>query len=183
MNITSYHFVLFIILVLGVYYFLPRRSQNYWLLLASYAFIVSWDWQFAIALAVITICQLPGRVARAGQRSGAARIALGGNRVQPPRLVVLPSRQFLPAAIRDVAGRIGHIHADGRIANPDPAGPFLLCIAGHLLSCGCVSRTNEAESDLMDFALCTLLTSPNSSRVPSNGRGPSCRNLPTPHCG
>ena len=55
MNITSIPFVLFTILILGVYYFLPRRLQNYWLLLASYAFLATWDWWFAIALAVITI--------------------------------------------------------------------------------------------------------------------------------
>jgi D-alanyl-lipoteichoic acid acyltransferase DltB (MBOAT superfamily) len=54
MNITSLHFVLFTILILSIYYSLPRRPQNIWLLLASYAFIVTWDWRFAITMVVIT---------------------------------------------------------------------------------------------------------------------------------
>lgn len=55
MEIISFQFVLFTLLILGVYYFLPRRPQNYWLLLTSYAFVVAWDWRFALALGVITI--------------------------------------------------------------------------------------------------------------------------------
>src|SRR5829696_3441233 len=54
MNITSIHFVLFTALVLGVYYLLPRRPQNYWLLFVSYVFIATWDWEFAIVLVAVT---------------------------------------------------------------------------------------------------------------------------------
>jgi D-alanyl-lipoteichoic acid acyltransferase DltB (MBOAT superfamily) len=54
MNITSIHFVLFTTVVLIVYYFLPRRPQNFWLLFASYVFIVTWDWKFAVILGVVT---------------------------------------------------------------------------------------------------------------------------------
>ena len=54
MNITSTHFVLFTLLALGVYYLLPRRKQNYWLLSLSYIFCITWAWQFALILALLT---------------------------------------------------------------------------------------------------------------------------------
>jgi alginate O-acetyltransferase complex protein AlgI len=55
MTITSIQFIIFTILVLVVYYLLPQRSQNYWLLLVSYTFVISWDWQFALILLIVTI--------------------------------------------------------------------------------------------------------------------------------
>jgi alginate O-acetyltransferase complex protein AlgI len=54
MTITSLHFVLFIASALAVYYLLPRRPQNFWLLFVSYVFIVSWDWKFAAVLGIVT---------------------------------------------------------------------------------------------------------------------------------
>lgn len=54
MNITSIQFAIFMLLVLAVYYGLPRRPQNYWLLFVSYIFIVTWEWKFALVLAAIT---------------------------------------------------------------------------------------------------------------------------------
>ena len=55
MTTTSAAFAGFTLLVLAVYYALPRRGQNAWLLLASYAFIVTWAWQFAVVLCAITL--------------------------------------------------------------------------------------------------------------------------------
>src|SRR5215510_209728 len=54
MTITSLNFLIFTSLALAVYYILPRRSQNVWLLFVSYVFIVSWDWMFAGVLGVAT---------------------------------------------------------------------------------------------------------------------------------
>jgi alginate O-acetyltransferase complex protein AlgI len=54
MSITSFHFFYFLLLVLAVYYALPRRLQNVWLLLVSYAFYVTWAWQFALILLGLT---------------------------------------------------------------------------------------------------------------------------------
>ena len=54
MSITSLYFLLFFLLALGIYYLLPRRQQNYWLLLVSYAFCVSWAWHFALVLLIVT---------------------------------------------------------------------------------------------------------------------------------
>ena len=55
MSITSLSFVLFLFAALGVYYLLPRRPQNHWLLLVSYVFYVTWAWQFALVLLLLTL--------------------------------------------------------------------------------------------------------------------------------
>ena len=55
MTVTSINFVLFTVLALGIYYLLPRRWQNAWLLFLSYAFIVTWDWWFAFLLGTLTV--------------------------------------------------------------------------------------------------------------------------------
>lgn len=54
MTITSSDFLIFVIISLLVYYLLPRRAQNYWLLAVSYVFHVTWAWQYAIILLSIT---------------------------------------------------------------------------------------------------------------------------------
>jgi D-alanyl-lipoteichoic acid acyltransferase DltB (MBOAT superfamily) len=54
MTITSLSFAAFVLVVLIGYYALPRRPQNYWLLLASYIFIASWSWKFAAVLMAMT---------------------------------------------------------------------------------------------------------------------------------
>lgn len=55
MSITSLQFAGFLILVLGAYYLLPRRWQNYLLLLASYGFYASWSWHFPVVLLLATV--------------------------------------------------------------------------------------------------------------------------------
>ena len=55
MAITSIDFFLFVALIATVYYLLPLRPQNIWLLLVSYVFIVSWDWTFAAVLGMVTV--------------------------------------------------------------------------------------------------------------------------------
>lgn len=54
MQVTSGSFFLFALLTLVIYYLLPRRQQNYWLLLVSYAFCVTWAWHFAVVLIAVT---------------------------------------------------------------------------------------------------------------------------------
>jgi alginate O-acetyltransferase complex protein AlgI len=54
MSITSLGFIYFLLAVLSIYYLLPRKAQNYWLLFVSYVFCVSWAWQFALVLFVLT---------------------------------------------------------------------------------------------------------------------------------
>jgi D-alanyl-lipoteichoic acid acyltransferase DltB (MBOAT superfamily) len=55
MQVTSGLFIVFVILSLFIYYQLPQRGQNFWLLIVSYVFCVSWSWHFAVVLLVVTI--------------------------------------------------------------------------------------------------------------------------------
>ena len=55
MAIISTNFLFFVLVVLAVYYFLPRKHQNYWLLLTSYFFYITWAWKFALTLIVLTL--------------------------------------------------------------------------------------------------------------------------------
>lgn len=54
MLFNSVEFVLFLPLVLVVYYALPHRAQNVFLLAASMVFYASWDWRFLAPLLVST---------------------------------------------------------------------------------------------------------------------------------
>lgn len=54
MEITSLNFIFFVLGALVVYYLLPRRPQNYWLLVVSYTFYITWAWQFALILLLLT---------------------------------------------------------------------------------------------------------------------------------
>lgn len=54
MSITSLTFAGFFILVLALYYLLPRRAQNGLLLAASYGFYASWSWVFPLVLLLLT---------------------------------------------------------------------------------------------------------------------------------
>jgi alginate O-acetyltransferase complex protein AlgI len=57
MEITSLHFFSFVFGVLVIYHLLPYHAQNYWLLIASYVFYISWSWKLALLLLVVTIFQ------------------------------------------------------------------------------------------------------------------------------
>lgn len=50
MLFNSLHFALFLPVVLGVYYLLPHKQQNVFLLVASAFFYACWDWRFLLPL-------------------------------------------------------------------------------------------------------------------------------------
>ena len=67
---NSLEFVLFFVVVYGVYLLLRRRAQNAWLLLASYAFYAAWDWRFLslIWLSTVVDYTVARRIERASTR-------------------------------------------------------------------------------------------------------------------
>jgi alginate O-acetyltransferase complex protein AlgI len=82
MQVTSGQFILLVAFSLAIYYLLPRRSQNYWLLLVSYAFCATWAWHFAVVLLVVTIVNYyTARWVRVGAQSYKGRLwtAVGFN--------------------------------------------------------------------------------------------------------
>lgn len=153
MNITTSHFVLFTILALGVYYFLPRRAQNYWLLLASYAFIVTWDWRFAVALGVITavnyLIALRLRVNDQGRR-GLLWMGIGFNVLA---LLFFRAAGFFLPQLEALLGRLGIFTQSGGLQILVPLGLsyYVLQAISYLVD---VYRGQlKAETDLVDFAL------------------------------
>jgi D-alanyl-lipoteichoic acid acyltransferase DltB (MBOAT superfamily) len=55
MLFNSVEFAIFLPIVLAVYYLLPHRGQNRFLLLASCLFYAAWDWRFLFPLLFSTI--------------------------------------------------------------------------------------------------------------------------------
>lgn len=55
MLFNSYIFLLFASLVLPLYFLVPRRHQNFYLLVVSYLFYGYWDWRFCSLLAFSTV--------------------------------------------------------------------------------------------------------------------------------
>ena len=55
MLFNSLEFAVFLFVTLAGYYVLARKSQNIWLLLASYAFYGWWDWRFLSLILISTV--------------------------------------------------------------------------------------------------------------------------------
>lgn len=153
MTITSLHFVLFTALSLGVYYLLPQRPQNLWLLFVSYVFIVSWDWTFAAVLGIVTAINffLALRLRINDQsRRGLLLLGIGFNVLT---LILFRAADFflpeLVAALTSlgVSTQVGGLH----ILVPLGLSYYTLQIISYLVD---VYRgQTQAESDFANFAL------------------------------
>jgi alginate O-acetyltransferase complex protein AlgI len=153
MNITSIHFVLFTALVLGVYYLLPRRPQNYWLLFVSYVFIATWDWQFAVVLGAVTtvnfVIALRLRVNDQGRR-GLLWAGIGFNVLA---LVFFRAVNFFLPQLEALLGRLGVSTQAGGLQILIPLGLsyYVLQTISYLVD---VYRGQlKPEPDFVDFAL------------------------------
>lgn len=105
MGILSLHFFLFSGAVLLVYYVLPSQKQNYWLLLASYFFYLTWAWEFALTLAILTLITYftALRMGREdGQRTGTLWLGIGFNLVA--LLFFRLNEFFLPEFLEWISG-------------------------------------------------------------------------------
>lgn len=153
MDITSLHFVLFTTLALGVYYLLPRRPQNIWLLFVSYVFLVTWNWRFAVVLVAITtinfLIALRLRVDGQGQR-GLLWVGIGLNILA---LVIFRVANYYLPALEILFGRLGISTQQGGLQILIPLGLsyYILQAISYLVD---VYRGQlKAESDFVDFAL------------------------------
>lgn len=153
MNFTSFYFMCFVAGVLVVYYGLSPRQQNYWLLCASYLFYVTWSWQIALVLFLVTMGNFvlaPYLRAHGRGRCGLLGLGIGLN------IGVLAffraSNFFLPGMLT-LLSRIGlQSPADGlHILLPIGLSYYVLENISYLVD---VYRGQlKASDDIVDFAL------------------------------
>jgi D-alanyl-lipoteichoic acid acyltransferase DltB (MBOAT superfamily) len=153
MTLTSIQFVLFTVLALGVYYFLPWRFQNYWLLLISYTFVISWDWQFAIVLGVLTVVNFVLAQKLFINNQGQRRLlwlAIGFNVFV---LICFRAASFFLPGLEALLGRLGIPTQAGGLQILIPLGLsyYVLQIISYLVD---VYRGQlKAERNWVDFSL------------------------------
>ena len=154
MQIISWQFVVFYLIVLIVYFFLPRRSQDIWLLIASFFFLATWNvYSVAILTASILFNYVIGLKIWQGARMSRKWLWLGIIiNVLTLFIFRLGSSGYLEKGIR------AFLHLS------DPAGSFELSI---LLPVGfsyyCLQAISylvdiskkqcEPSNDLVDFGL------------------------------
>lgn len=107
MEITSFHFLLFVLGILIVYHYLPRRAQNYWLLFVSYVFYIFWSWKFALLLLAATIFHF--EIAKYLRRNGQRRPILLwlGIAVNVILFVIFKAASFYLSRFVSLLGQIG----------------------------------------------------------------------------
>ena len=153
MTITSIDYVLFSTLALVVYYSIPRRPQNIWLLLVSYIFVITWDWNFAVLLGAITVINflIAPRLRVNGQgRRGMLFVGIGINVFT---LVCFRLANFFLPELEALLGRLGILTQAGGLQILLPLGIsyYVLQIISYQVD---VYRGQTiAEDDFVDFAL------------------------------
>jgi D-alanyl-lipoteichoic acid acyltransferase DltB (MBOAT superfamily) len=153
MTITSGSFVLFLAATLVVYYLLPRRAQNVWLLGASYAFCISWGWHFAVVLAVVTLVNysLALRLRAGGQgRKGLLWAAIGFNVLT---LVVFRTADFYVPSFQGLLNELGVVTELGVLQILLPIGLSFYIVQNISYQVDVYRGQTDASRDLVDFAL------------------------------
>jgi alginate O-acetyltransferase complex protein AlgI len=122
MSITAGSFWTAAPLVVLVYYLVPRRLQNVWLLLVSYAFVLTWAWQFAVVLFTMTVLNfaLSHRMWAAGDPQ--PRLLWLGIGVNVLTLVIFRSSGFFLGELLAWWGRVGFSAQPGALTVLVPVG-------------------------------------------------------------
>lgn len=55
MLFNSLHFLIFFPVVVALYYIIPRKARNFWLLAASYYFYMCWNAKYVLLLLFSTV--------------------------------------------------------------------------------------------------------------------------------
>jgi D-alanyl-lipoteichoic acid acyltransferase DltB (MBOAT superfamily) len=153
MEFTSGLFVIFLFATLVVYYLLPRRYQNYWLLLISYVFCITWAWEFALVLGIVTAVNfLLGR--RLGQGKPKQRGLLWtGIAFNVLTLAFFRTADFYLPQLLDLASQLGVQSKLGTLQILLPVGLSFYIVENISYLLDVYRRQTEAETDLVDFAL------------------------------
>ena len=152
MNITSLHFILFTLLALTVYYLLPRRFQNYWLLFISYIFCITWAWQFALILALLTVANfvLAQRLHKGGEPRGFLWLGISLNILA--LIFFRTANFFLPESLALLTG-LGVSTEAGGLQFLIPIGLSYYVLENISYLVDVYRKQMEAVTDFVDFAL------------------------------
>lgn len=153
MAITSLSFIYFVFGALIVYHLLPRRSQNYWLLLVSYGFCISWAWQFALTLMLLTgtnFC-LAHRLHKGNSyRSVWLRLGIGLNVVA---LLGFRLGDFFVPAMLEMLARYGWSTQAGGLHILLPLGLSYYVLENISYLIDVYRGQTRASQDIVDYAL------------------------------
>jgi D-alanyl-lipoteichoic acid acyltransferase DltB (MBOAT superfamily) len=151
MEITSLTFAGFVVLVFIVYHLLPRRAQNYWLLLASLFFYSAFAWQFAVVLLVLTILNffIAKRLA-GGERGG---LLWAGIILNTAALLVFKYADFYLPALTDLLNNLGVSTQAGGLQILLPIGLSFYIVQAIAYLIDVHRKRTPPEDDLLDFAL------------------------------
>ncbi|HEX3053652.1 MAG TPA: MBOAT family O-acyltransferase [Aggregatilineaceae bacterium] len=155
MNIVTLSFAAFVLVVLALYYLLPRRPQNILLLGASYIFYATWSIEFPFILFAVTLVsfvlaqRLQPTETNATERRRWLWLGIGFN------LFVLVLFKYAGFFVDDITARLsswGLTHTEGlEILLPIGLSFYILQAISYLID---VSRKQlPASTDMIDFAL------------------------------
>ena len=152
-EITSGHFLLFLFATLVIYYLLPRRPQNYWLLIVSYIFCITWSWEVAAVLLFVTAINfLLGHRLRVNDegRRGLLWLGLGLNVLV---LVFFRTADFFVPEMSNLLGQLGVENKLGTLQILLPVGLSFYIVENIAYLVDVYRGQFQATDDPVDFAL------------------------------
>jgi alginate O-acetyltransferase complex protein AlgI len=153
MNITSINFFLALIVVLAVYYLLPRRPQNYWLLIVSYAFYITWAWQFSLILIGITTINFFLAKRMSNIEKPSPHILLIGISINVIVLLLFRVADFFLPGLISMFANLGIQLTDQSIKFLLPIGLAYFTLQNISYLVDVHRKQTTAASDFIDFAL------------------------------
>ena len=155
MIITSLKFFSLLFPLLALYYFLPRRLQNYLLLAVSYVFYAIWAWQFPIILFILTALNYKAaQRLRKGDRV-VKPVLWGGVALNIAALVVFKYADFFVPQMRALVGGLGVEAFSGTLKILLPVGLSYRVLENISYLLDVYRGQIPASEDPVDFALYT----------------------------
>lgn len=158
MEITSGLFLLFLSAALVIYYLLPRRPQNYWLLFVSYVFCITWAWEFALVLLVVTTAnfilgQRLGQGKQGQGKQGQRSLLWLGIAFNVLALVFFRTADFFVPQLVELIGQLGIEMKLGTLQILLPIGLSFYIVESISYLLDVYRGQTEAARDPIDFAL------------------------------
>ncbi len=148
-------FLAFFALIFVVYWALPRRGRNAFLLLASYAFYASWDWRFLACILVSTgIDYGCGLAISRSERERTRRALLAASVVANLGLLIFfKYLGFLTESLGQLVHALGLPLSTPTLQLIIPLGISFYTFQTMSYSIDVYRRRIEATTDIVDFAL------------------------------